>query len=108
MKPAAQYTLPDELAGLRTWLARQGVDVDHLKTERQALYLGTVLGRRKVRMPKRGQPCFPALLHLQSVLGLRGNRPKDQYQQSRLGTFGPASDVRRIDPAEYLATKEAK
>lgn len=110
MKPEAHYVLPDELGGLRDWLAKQGVDVDHLKTERQTLYLGTVLGRRKVRMPRRGKPCFPALLHLQSLLGLRGYRSKDwdKYQQSKLGTFGPASPVRRIDPTAYQSMKEAK
>lgn len=34
-----------------------------------------------------------------------GNR---RHREQQLGTFGPASPVRRIDPAEYLSTKEAK
>lgn len=33
---------------------------------------------------------------------------KRQYRDSQLGTFGAASPVRRIDPAEYLATEEGK
>ncbi|AWC21397.1 hypothetical protein CO731_00848 [Aminobacter sp. MSH1] len=34
----------------------------------------------------------------------QGNR---RYREQKLGTLGPASDVRRIDPADYLS-KEAK
>ena len=30
------------------------------------------------------------------------------YRDFKLGTFGPASEVRRIDPAVYLAEKAAK
>lgn len=29
-----------------------------------------------------------------------------QHREQQLGTFGAASGVRRIDPAEYLASKE--
>jgi hypothetical protein len=28
------------------------------------------------------------------------------FRDSKLGTFGPASEVRRIDPAEYLKEKD--
>jgi hypothetical protein len=33
---------------------------------------------------------------------------KRKYRDQKLGTFGAASEVRRIDPAEYLAEKTAK
>ncbi|NHT77535.1 hypothetical protein G8E10_17615 [Rhizobiaceae bacterium CRRU44] len=29
-----------------------------------------------------------------------------EYRESRLGTFGPASEVRKIDPATWLAEQE--
>lgn len=33
---------------------------------------------------------------------------KRKYRDSQLGTFGAASPVRHIDPAEYLASREGK
>lgn len=39
------------------------------------------------------------------ALGKFDPNAKRQYRDQKLGTFGPASVVKKIDPAEYLAQK---
>ncbi|MBZ9981317.1 hypothetical protein LB521_09115 [Mesorhizobium sp. BR-1-1-8] len=106
------YEWPEGLYPLRDWLKRQGVDVGNLKTERQALYLTQrLMSARKVKMPiDRRSPLFPELQKLQGVLRLQRQLPRQPNKESRypgksLGSFGAASAVRKIDPAEYLASK---
>ncbi len=41
-----------------------------------------------------------------AAIGKFDPNAKRVYRDHKLGTFGPASEVRRIDPAQYLAEKE--
>jgi hypothetical protein len=104
---------PVDLDLLRDWLAFKGADVTSFKTERQALFVARELARQKFRMPPRNRSAFPELLKLQRMLCPKGAAPKRQQRRAqrpdpnavtrdhRLGTFGAASPVRRIDPATY-------
>ncbi|MER9410323.1 hypothetical protein [Mesorhizobium sp. M0589] len=102
------YEWPDGLLLLRSWLKKQGVDVDHLKSERQVLFLGKRLSNMKGKLPPRQTDLFPLLLKLQDQhLKLKPPRtPRApipaEVSRTYLGTFGPASPVRHIDVADYL------
>ncbi|ESZ07165.1 MULTISPECIES: hypothetical protein [unclassified Mesorhizobium] len=106
---ARAYEWPEGLYPLRDWLKRQGVDVDNLKTERQALYLTQrLMSARKVKMPiDRRSPLFPELQKLQGVLRLQHQLPRqakeNRYPGKSLGSFGAASTVRRVSVEDYLA-----
>lgn len=100
---ANAYEWPEGLYPLRDWMRRKGVDVDNLKSERQALWMAKELGKQSVKMPKRGKPTFPAMLKLQQSLCPKGSssgatKPREDYEP---GTFGAASAVRKIDPKDY-------
>ena len=103
------YEWPEELYPLRDWMKRKLVDVDSLKSDRQALWMAKELARQKnFNMPKRGQSAFQALMKLQAIVRPRGNvdpvpKKKGFYIDYKAlpGTFGAASEVRRIDPSDY-------
>lgn len=105
------YEWPESLYPLREWLHKHGVDVGALKSERQALWLAKRLGRQGKKMPHRLAPLFPALLKIQRTLcpeklGNSTFRAPISYEKER-GTFGPASSVRSVSIAAYIAEKEA-
>ncbi|MER8567606.1 hypothetical protein NKH85_17170 [Mesorhizobium sp. M0924] len=108
---AKSYEWPEGLYPLRDWLKRQGVDVDNLKSERQALYLTQrLMSARKVKMPiDRRSPLFPELQKLQGVLRLQHQLPRaskdSRYPGKSLGSFGAASAVRNVSIDDYLAAK---
>ena len=99
------YQWPDGLLPLRAWLARQHVDVDALKSERQALWMAKNLGKQKIAMPKHGASCFPSLLKVQRTLcpNERGGKAPIRREKWTPGTFGAASEVRHIDPSTFKA-----
>lgn len=107
-RPATPYDWPEALNPLRDWLRRKGVDVDALKSERQALWMAKNLGRQKIKMPRHGQPTFPAMLKLQKTL-CPPHSCRRAYPVKRdahvPGTFGPASEVRHIDPSTIDLSK---
>lgn len=104
-RTANYYEWPEALHPLREWLAKQGVDVDALKSARQVLYLAKTLGRQKGKMPPRTADLFPELQKIQRTLCTNGRRTAKPARTAREqwipGTFGAASEVRRIDRAEY-------
>ncbi|MER9200477.1 hypothetical protein NKH74_14820 [Mesorhizobium sp. M0933] len=108
-KECRSYTWPEALYPLRDWLRKHGVDVGALKSERQALWLAKGLGRRGKKMPHRLEPLFPALLKIQRTLCPvpTGERKAPTAAKAVPGTFGPASPVRSISVADYLAEKAA-
>lgn len=102
------YEWPEALYPLRDWLRRKGVDVDALKSERQAFFMARTIGRQRVAFTNdRSKPLFPYMLKLQRTLcpNERGGRAPVRREPHMPGTFGAASEVRHIDPAEYLAAK---
>ncbi|RWP23769.1 MAG: hypothetical protein EOR01_07735 [Mesorhizobium sp.] len=104
------YTWPESLFPLRDWLRKHGVDVGALKSERQALWLAKRLGHQGKKMPHRLAPLFPDLLKVQRTLcpvktALPQGRPLAPTKER--GTFGPASPVRSVSIAAYLAEKAA-
>lgn len=103
------YEWPEALYPLREWLRKHGVDVGALKSERQALWLAIRLGRQGKKMPHRLAPLFPALLKVQRTLcpTKAGQTWKTQPESNQFGTFGPASPVRSVSIAAYLAEKAA-
>lgn len=108
---ARSYVWPESLYPLRDWLRKHGVDVGALKSERQALWLAKRLGRQGKKMPHRLAPLFPALLKIQRTLcpekpGNSTFHAPISYEKER-GTFGPASSVRSVSIAAYLAEKAA-
>lgn len=101
---ATTYEWPEALYPLRDWMRRKGVDVDALKTERQAFWMARTLGRQKTKFTNdRSKPLFPHMLALQRTLcpHENGGRVSARREPFIRGTFGAASEVRRIDPAEY-------
>lgn len=106
---ATPYEWPEALYPLRDWLRRKGADVDALKSERQAYWMARSLGRQNTKFTNdRLKSLFPYMMKLQRTLcpnGARGTAPAKR-EPFIPGTFGAASGVRHIDPAEYLATKE--
>ncbi|HWK65365.1 MAG TPA: hypothetical protein VNS34_10515 [Rhizobiaceae bacterium] len=109
MKHAFQpYEWPESLYPLRDWLRRKGVDVDALKSERQAYWMARTLGRQRTKFTKdRTKSLFPHMLKLQRTLcpNEHGGRYPTRREPFIPGTFGAASEVRRIDPAEYQKAK---
>lgn len=98
------FVWTEGLHPLRDWLADKLVDVGSIKTARQALWLAKSLGKLKVPMPKKGRDVFPALMAAQKALCGRQTpsyAPAVATRDFKLGTLGPASEVRRIDPATY-------
>lgn len=98
------FAWTEGLHPLRDWLAGKLVDVGSIKTARQALWLAKSLGKLKAPMPKKGAEVFPALMAAQKALCGRQPRsyaPTVATRDYKLGTLGPASEVRRIDPATY-------
>lgn len=111
-KDGGSYTWPESLFPLREWLRKHGVDVGALKSERQALWLAKRLGRQGKKMPHRLAPLFPALLKLQRTLcprmpvkGQNAAMCLGVPVSKERGTFGPASPVRTVSIAAYLAEK---
>lgn len=102
------YEWPEALYPLRDWLRRKGVDVDALKSERQAYWMARKLSRQNTKFTNdRSKPLFPYMLRLQRTLcpNERGGRASTRRKPFATETFGAASEVRHIDPAEYLASK---
>lgn len=98
------YEWPEALFPLRDWMKRKGVDIDAIKTERQAFWMARKLGRQNTKFTNdRTKSLFPYLLKLQKSLcpNERGGEKPRRRELYIPGTFGPASEVRRIDPAEY-------
>ena len=60
------YRLPDNLAVLRTWLAKQGAD--DFKTERQCAFMAQQLARTRLKFPPKGQSCMRLLEAIQKAL----------------------------------------
>lgn len=63
------YEFPKELAPLKNQLRKMHVDVGHVKTERQALFLAKRVLGSEIKFPAKGQPCFMALLEVQKTMG---------------------------------------
>jgi hypothetical protein len=110
-KDCRSYEWPEALYPLRDWLRKHGVDVGALKSERQALWLAKRLGRQGKKMPHRLQPLFPALLKIQRTLCPTMAKAQNAafrlpVWRSELGTFGPASAVRSVSIAAYLAEQK--
>lgn len=104
----AIYEWPEALYPLRDWLGRKGVDVEAFKTERQAFWMARTLSRQKTKFTNdRSKPLFPYMMKLQRTLcpNESGGKAPVRREPFTPGTFGAASEVRRIDPAEYLAMK---
>lgn len=102
------YEWPESLYPLRDWLRRKGVDVDALKSERQAFWMARTLSRQKTSFTNdRSKRLFPHMLKLQRTLcpNERGGKAPARREPFVAGTFGAASAVRKIDPADYLAAK---
>lgn len=109
-KECRSYEWPEPLFALREWLRKHGVDVGALKSERQALWLAIRLGRQGKKMPHRLAPLFPALLKVQRTLCPVKTAPpqaRPLAPTKERGTFGPASPVRSVSIAGYLAEKAA-
>lgn len=111
-KDCHSYKWPEPLFPLRDWLRKHGVDVGALKSERQALWVAKRLGRQGKKMPHRLQPLFPALLKIQRTLcPTMPTKPRNAAfvqpvaERSKHGTFGPASPIRTVSIADYLAEK---
>lgn len=108
-KECRSYEWPEPLFALREWLRKHGVDVGALKSERQALWLAIRLGRQGKKMPHRLAPLFPALLKVQRTLcpekGQNAAMCLAVPASKERGTFGPASPVRTVSIAAYLAEK---
>lgn len=107
-RPITTYEWPEVLYPLRDWLRRKGVDVDALKSERQAYWMARTLGRQKTKFTNdRSKPLFPYMVKLQRSLcpNVQGGKAPVRREPFIPGTFGAASEVRHIDPAEYLAEK---
>lgn len=83
------YSFPDTLAPLCDWLAKRHVDVDAIKSDRQALHFAAKLSGRRVYWPRRGKSCFPELKRLQGALCGRGRHKTPE-------TANPASPVRSV------------
>lgn len=101
---AASYEWPESLYPLRDWMRRKGVDVDALKSERQAYWMARSLGRQNTKFTNdRTKSLFPYMLKLQRTLCPNGQvgKPPRRREPHITGTFGAASEVRRIDPADY-------
>jgi len=62
------YQFPDELAVLRTWLRKRGLDVDSLKSDRQAAWLAQQLLGTKFKFPPKGASCFPVLQRMEKAI----------------------------------------
>lgn len=110
MKRAVRlYEWPEALFPLRDWLRRKGCDTENFKSERQAFWIAKTLGNQSVAFPKdRRASLFPQLQKLQRTLcptGASLGRPKREPWVP--GTFGPASGVRNINVAEYLAANSS-
>lgn len=103
------YEWPDALYPLRDLLELRGVQVHSLKSERQALYFAHKIGlKRFVEFPSdRSVSLLPMLMSAQTELcGSPAKKPGQEhrrYREHQLGTFGAASPVRHVDPAEYKA-----
>ncbi|RWP40153.1 MAG: hypothetical protein EOR04_19600 [Mesorhizobium sp.] len=109
-KDCRSYEWPEPLFALRDWLRKHGVDVGALKSERQALWLAIRLGRQGKKMPHRLAPLFPDLLKVQRTLcPVKTALPRGgpSVPTKERGTFGPASPVRSVSIAAYLAEKAA-
>ncbi|WP_419694986.1 hypothetical protein ACN2CC_33185 [Mesorhizobium muleiense] len=111
-KDCHSYEWPEPLFALREWLRKHGVDVGALKSERQALWLAKRLGRQGKKMPHRLAPLFPALWKVQRTLcpvmpakGQNAAMCLGVPASKERGTFGPASPVRTVSIAAYLAEK---
>ncbi|RWO78000.1 MAG: hypothetical protein EOS18_20275 [Mesorhizobium sp.] len=111
-KECRSYEWPEPLFALREWLRKRGVDVGALKSERQALWLAKRLGRQGKKMPHRLAPLFPDLLKVQRTLcpvmpakGQNAAMCLGVPASKERGTFGPASPVRTVSIAAYLAEK---
>ena len=83
------YAFPETLSPLRSWLDRHHVDVDAIKSDRQALHFAAKLSRRRVHWPRRGKSCFPELKRLQGALCGRVRHKTPE-------TAEPASPVRSV------------
>lgn len=112
-KDCRSYEWREPLYPLRDWLRKHGIDVGALKSERQALWLAKRLGRQGKKMPHRLAPLFPALLKIQRTLCPTMAKAQNAAfhlpvsGRSELGTFGPASGVRSVSIAAYLAERAA-
>ncbi|RWO25798.1 MAG: hypothetical protein EOS10_29295 [Mesorhizobium sp.] len=111
-KDCRSYEWPEPLFALREWLRKRGVDVGALKSERQALWLAKRLGRQGKKMPHRLAALFPDLLKVQRTLcpvmpakGQNAAMCLGVPASKERGTFGPASPVRTVSIAAYLAEK---
>lgn len=83
------YAFPETLSPLRSWLDRHHVDVDAIKSDRQALHFAAKLSGENVNWPRRGKSCFPELKRLQGELCGRGRHKTPE-------TAEPASPVRSV------------
>lgn len=110
MRSIETYEWPEALFPLRDWMRRKGVDVDAMKSERQAYWMARTLGRQKTKFTNdRSKSLFPYMLKIQRSLcpNERGGKAPIRREPYVAGTFGAASEVRHIDPAEYLAGKNS-
>ena len=96
---------PETLAPLMQWAEGRQIDVYALKSDRQAFFLIKEVSKQKTKIPKRGASCIPDLVKLQRTLCPTGyvkiNR-EETHRVHGLGTFGPASSVKKISVSEYL------
>ena len=109
------YAFPQELNRLRRYMASKHVDVNALKSDRQALLMASRVTGYPVRYPMKGKSCFLQLLKIQRLLfpnksvGLQAQNKEHREQQ--LGRFGAANEGRTIAGREFerlAAQYEAK
>ncbi|MEI5679557.1 MULTISPECIES: ribonuclease H family protein [unclassified Mesorhizobium] len=77
------YQFPDELAVLRSWLQRRGLDVDSLKSDRQAAYLAQRLLGTKFKFPPKGAACFPVLQRMEKTILTGSSVPRSSSSELR-------------------------
>lgn len=62
------YQIPDSFSILRDWLARQGLDLSSLKSERQAAFMAQQIAGTRFKFPPKGESCRMVLAAIQDAL----------------------------------------
>ena len=100
-KPSKPYTFPASLKLLGLYLKAKGYDTGKLRSDRHAVDLIRRATGWRIKFPPKGVSCYPLLRRLHNDLfpSVPLNRAPAKKRRVRgLGTFGPASRCRTIDP----------